>query len=83
MKTRRRSKAKRAVKPWIVAEIFTRCDARRMNVRQARVTIDTTSIVPSVPYVIRVDDEYFVCTDTNPLQYASATFGTATLIPGL
>jgi hypothetical protein len=83
MKTRQRSKTKRAIKPWIVAEIFTRSAALRLNVRQVRVTVDTTSIVPTVPYVLRVDGEYFVRIDTNPLQYASATFGTATLIPGL
>lgn len=72
---------RRTVKPWTTAQIFSQSGSNsRYNVRYARVRINMTqTIVPTVPFVIHVDREYFVRVNTNPLQYCSATFGKASL----
>ena len=66
-------------KPWITAHAIVREQGRIVS-NTVRVPVDMKESIPTVPYIIQFEKDYYVRTGTNPLEYTSASFGKATKI---
>ena len=64
-------------KPWITAHAFVR-EPLLIVQHTVRVPVDMKGLTPRVPYIIKVEQDYYVKTNTRPLEYTSASFGKAT-----
>ncbi len=65
------------IKPWITAHAIVR-EQLRIVTNTVRVPVSASTTGPTVPYIIKFEKNYYVRTNTNPLEYTSASFGKAT-----
>ena len=65
---------KSRVKPWITAHAIVR-EQGRVVTNTIRVPVNLKGSIPTVPYIIQFEKDYYVKTSTNPLEYTSASFG--------
>jgi len=65
---------KSRVKPWITAHAIV-CEQGRVVTNTVRVPVTLKGSIPTVPYIIQFEKDYYVKTSTNPLEYTSASFG--------
>ena len=59
------------LKPYITAYAIVR-ESGRVVTNTIKVLVKMSGGIPTVPYVIKYEKDYYVRTETNPLTYTSA-----------